>query len=50
MSYSTMVKEQINKYSELEIIDTQQIYTSKCKNVPEQTFYKTVSHMTKAER
>ncbi len=48
MSYSTMVKEKINKYSELEIIDAQRIYTSKCKSVPEQTFYKTISRMTKS--
>lgn len=47
MSYSTMVKEKINKYSELEIIDTQKIYTSKLKNIPEQTYYKIISRMTK---
>ena len=47
MNYSTMVKEKINKYSELEIIDAQKIYTSKFENIPEQTYYKTISRMTK---
>lgn len=46
MSFSTMVREKINEYSELEIIDTHKIYTSKCKNIPEQTYYKTISRMT----
>ena len=47
MSYSTIVKEKINTYSELEIIDAQKIYTSTLKNIPEQTYYKTISRMTR---
>ena len=48
MNYSIMIKEKINKYNELEIIDAQQIYINKCKDIPEQTFYKVISRMTKS--
>lgn len=48
MSYSEMVREIINQYSEQEIIDTQKIYATKCKNIPEQAYYKTISRMTKS--
>lgn len=47
MSYSAIVKETINKFSELEIIDAQKVYTSKCTTVSEQTYYKAISRMTK---
>jgi hypothetical protein len=48
MSYATVVKETISQYAELDIIDAHQIYLSKCKDVPEQTYYKTISRMTKS--
>ena len=48
MNYSIMIKEKINKYNELEIIDVQQIYINKCKDIPEQTFYNVISRMTKS--
>lgn len=44
-----MIKEKINQYSELEIIDAQQLYTSQFENVPEQAFYKTISRLTKSQ-
>lgn len=47
MSLSLTVKEKINQYSELEIIDTQNIYVRNFKNIPEQNFYKTISRMAK---
>ena len=49
MSYSTMIKEKINQYSELEIIDAQQLYTSQFENVPEHAFYKTISRLTQSK-
>ncbi len=47
MSYSTMVKESMNQYPELKIIDAKQVYNRKFKNVPEQAFYKIISRMAK---
>lgn len=48
MSLSLLVEEKINKYSELEIIDAQEIYARNFRNIPEQNFYKTISRMAKS--
>jgi hypothetical protein len=43
-----MVIESINKFPELKIIDTQQLYNQKFKGLSEQAFYKAISRMAKS--
>lgn len=45
MSYSNMVMEDIMKYSELEIIDAQKVHSERFVEIPETSFYKTLSRL-----
>ena len=49
MSYSSAITDAIRDYQELKIIDAQKIYQEKFKYIPETTFYKVLSRLTKDE-
>jgi len=48
MSYASVIKESVEKYPELKIIEAQKVYNEKFSAIPEQAFYKTVSRLAKS--
>lgn len=47
MNYTVIIINSVKDYPELKIIDTQKLYSEKFANIPEPTFYKVISRMTK---